>query len=130
MFDAYPAFPLRVHLTALTTREVLNETLARCNPESRYLLIDRNGMFREEGYRFMHWGNAVKFATAEALIIYNARSKKASRPVWHQPQYLQRKLAERSFEQVLLIPYLPAVQSRDMRRVRQIFHLGEENAQG
>lgn len=130
LFDACPYAPLKIFLTAHTTREVLNETLTKHSGETRYLLIDRLGMFRDGGYRYMQWGNALKEATASDFVIYNARTHKTSRPVWHQTQYLQRKLSQRTIETVRLVPYLPATEGCSMRRLRSIFYIEVDNAEG
>ncbi len=64
------------------------------------------------------WEEALTVGLNENLCIYNARSKKACRPIWRHPAP-ERTLQNMTFEEVRLIPHektyfhtLPAVNAK------------------
>lgn len=109
-----------VTLDKVATEEIARRHRGRMAP-AMFILITLEGELRrsktpmprdfsEGPHHTDKWEEAKKLAFQEAIVIYNTRSKKASRPVWPEKvEISERKLSGHCWESVRLIPHQPTL---------------------
>lgn len=101
MFEPAAGGRIVVQLDEETTRAVAESWRGRASP-ARFVLFTTEGLLKAAAVD--SWQEAVNLAREEALVIYNARSKKSSRVVWRVP-FGQRTSTNSDFEAVRLVPH-------------------------
>jgi hypothetical protein len=95
------------------TQAILDSYRARTAKKHLYVMLTPEGGLRpepevdpgREGWWVDSWPDALRMAAVERLLIYNARSKKCSRPVWSSLTAIaDRTLESATFEQIHCIP--------------------------
>ena len=115
-YTARPTARLVVQLDHEATQLLIEAHRGRNSQDPLYVLIHREGNLRgpvqkvgehqdgETEYLTKRWDWAVSYALDEGLVIYNARSKKCSRPVWRDTLLaFERKLDALQLEPVKLV---------------------------
>jgi hypothetical protein len=86
-------------LSADATQFLIDNLVGRNSKSPTFILIEPEGDVRMGGVQiFEDWFLAVKVALDEGVYIYNARTKKTSRPVW------AAELDERTFQNMTFEP--------------------------
>lgn len=106
-------------LSPTATEFLITNLRGRNSREPAFILIEPEGDVRLAGVQiFSEWAQAVRLALDDGLYVYNARTKRCSRPVW-SPAIEERTIANMTFEAVKLLPdqrvydeKLPRVTSR------------------
>jgi hypothetical protein len=106
-------------LSAVATAFLIENLCGRNAKTATFILIEPEGDIRLWGHAIMQdWAQAIKCALDEGSYIYNARTKRCSRPVW-SPTVEERKFSNMTFESVRLLAdaktyneKLPKVNSR------------------
>lgn len=90
-------------LSANATQFLIDRICGRNSKSPTFILIEPEGDIRLGGVQvFEDWVMAVKIALDEGVYIYNARTKKCSRPVW-AVVLEERDFMNMTFEPVRLI---------------------------
>lgn len=104
-FKPSPAGRRVCQLSPLATSFLIQNLCGRNSKGAAFILIEPEGDVRLGGVQlFEDWLLAVKVALDEGVYIYNARSKKCSRPVWLVPDLEDRRFTNMTYEVVRLLP--------------------------
>lgn len=123
-YAASEAGRLVVQLTKEGTEAVMAAYRSRNSTKACYVLIDFHGDVRPENPICELWHEAVMAALHEWRFIYNARSKKASRPIWSADfSPADRTLDSLLFEPVRVLPHGPTYDTLLKMKNSRIFHI-------
>lgn len=90
-------------LSASATQFLIDRICGRNSKSPTFILIEPEGDVRIGGVQvFEDWFMTVKIALDEGVYIYNARTKKCSRPIW-AVELDERDFMNMTFEPVRLI---------------------------
>lgn len=131
LFSPAPGGRVVVKLDAQATQVIVDQ-FRGAHRHPMFVLLNHEGDLRQKKWRTVNrgvsladsWPEAMKRARDEGLVIYNARSKKAMRPVWYQvPE--ARTETNMQLEPVRLIPHSATLdQNADKLPVTaRLFHI-------
>lgn len=111
-----------VRLSVPATKVIIEHYRGKDSKDSAYLLINPEGMVRQKAKKtFTSWPLAVKVALDEGLYIYNARTKKTSRPVWQLEDAGERTFDNMLFESVHCVPHQKTYDKMLPRKTSRVF---------
>lgn len=115
MFEPAPGGRIVVKLDEVATRTIIDCWRGSKDTASLFVLLIQEGSLRTAGpHLYPDWVTALRVASEEALVIYNARSKKACRVVWHHPPPL-RTPKNFQIEPVRLVPHAETLKNNPPR---------------
>lgn len=118
-----PAGRRVVKLDEKATLEIIRVHRGRDCGDPCYILLNFEGDLRRHNrYQLYNWESAVVTAAEYHLCIYNARSKKCSRPVWRIPP-ADRKIVNALFEPVRLVPHQKTLDANHPQSNARLFDI-------
>lgn len=120
-----PAGRRVVQVSPEATLFLLKNICGRNSKSGTFIMIEPEGdIRRSQAQVFEDWAQVVRIALDEGSYIYNARSKKCCRPIWH-PQSEKRGFESMTFEPVRLIAHEATYNANVPRINTKLFEIGD-----